>query len=381
MKPAPFQLRPIIVSMNPDEWSNNELSLVQRVMAQAKSLSVALPVVVDYALVMKGKPRTLVTPSDGKRRFEHKWFFENITTPVLNIPGNFNMIVWHITDKMRLDAGVTEFNGGYWRDDNSYLECWVCADGDEMPPKSRTQTVYDPLRERRVTITDRVRILLHEGGHAVEHFSGRVEELAKRLGIPNTESLTHYFDYELKDIGRIYLESSFEKWSLLNYMSEILTQLVALLKIKVDMEKELEKPVPPIVTPKKPNIEAWAKAIQEFEGYVKPGERYSDGTVAPNGSLSYRNNNPGNLRWSPFQAGTRNNFSFFDTYEIGWKALIHQLTIAADGRSSAYHPNMTLLEFFEKYAPSSDNNFPATYAKFVAKQMGVGVDTVIKTLI
>ena len=81
-------------------------------------------------------------------------------------------------------------------------------------------------------------------------------------------------------------------------------------------------------------------------------------------------NNPGALRWSPFQSGTKNNFAVFLTYEDGWKALIHQLTIAANGKSKWYKPTMKVLDFCKLYAPSSDNNNPENYAKFINDYCG-----------
>ena len=44
---------------------------------------------------------------------------------------------------------------------------------------------------------------------------------------------------------------------------------------------------------------------------------------------------------------------------------------AAEGKMKSYKPTMTLLQFFSTYAPSSDNNDPAIYAKAVAKKLGV----------
>lgn len=80
------------------------------------------------------------------------------------------------------------------------------------------------------------------------------------------------------------------------------------------------------------------------------------------------------------QDGQRGGFSYFSSYEEGFNALVHQLKIAIDGRSKVYKPTMTLLDFFNVYAPSSDGNFPRSYATFVAKRLGVTVDTVISTL-
>lgn len=94
-----------------------------------------------------------------------------------------------------------------------------------------------------------------------------------------------------------------------------------------------------------------AKAIEKFEGNIF-------------------GNNPGNLRWSPFQSGTKNGFAVFLDYEIGWKALIHQLTIAANGKSKWYKPTMKVLDFCKLYAPIHDNNNPENYAKFIIQCCG-----------
>lgn len=118
----------------------------------------------------------------------------------------------------------------------------------------------------------------------------------------------------------------------------------------------------------KSRLTQWALAIKRFEGWY-PGSR------------SYRNNNPGNLRYSPMQDGTDGGFAWFRTYDKGWNALLHQLRIAATGKSLVYRPHMTLLQFFQKYAPSSDGNHPQTYAKAVARELGVPVTTQIKELL
>lgn len=112
-----------------------------------------------------------------------------------------------------------------------------------------------------------------------------------------------------------------------------------------------------------------AKAIQEFEGWF-PGSR------------SFRNNNPGNLRWSPFMTGTDSgNFAIFSSFDDGWKALVHQITIAKTGKSNYYKPTMSLKDFFTVYAPSSDNNHPERYATFVAQKLKVGIDYKIGDLV
>lgn len=114
-------------------------------------------------------------------------------------------------------------------------------------------------------------------------------------------------------------------------------------------------------------LEDLAQAIKEYEGYYL-------------NSVSARNNNPGNLRYSPYQVGVRDGFAYFTTYNDGWEALLHQLTIAADGRSNVYDPEMNLYEFFNVYAPSFENS-PNLYASTVIKQLGVTHETQLKEFI
>lgn len=120
--------------------------------------------------------------------------------------------------------------------------------------------------------------------------------------------------------------------------------------------------------PKRNFIIAWANAIQSFEGWYV-------------GSRSYRNNNPGNLRYSSLQIGMDGGFAFFKDYDTGFLALRTLLINAATGKSTIYNPNMTLLDFYNKYAPSSDGNYPHAYAAYVAKKMDVGMDEKIGTFV
>ena len=126
-------------------------------------------------------------------------------------------------------------------------------------------------------------------------------------------------------------------------------------------------------------IEKMAEAIKEHEGYFVPGQ-YEE---YPEGSLSFRNNNPGNLRFAAqYGAHSGNNgFAVFDTYQDGWRALIHQIEIAASGRSKVYAPEMTLYQFFSVYAPASDRNNSRLYAEKVAHHMEVSPLFVIKDLL
>jgi hypothetical protein len=121
-------------------------------------------------------------------------------------------------------------------------------------------------------------------------------------------------------------------------------------------------------------VSLWANAIKTHEGYY-PGSR------------SYRNNNPGNLKYRPYTAmlgatgADKDNFCIFKSYSAGFNALCQLLKDAATGKLKDYNPDMTLFQFYNTYAPASDNNDPNSYALFISQKLGVPPTTPIKTLI
>lgn len=155
-----------------------------------------------------------------------------------------------------------------------------------------------------------------------------------------------------------------------NILLQIVDKLLQLIGLYKPTPVPIIAPVAPqpVVVPPQPIIEPrgsllleWATAIRDYEG--KPGD------------MSYRNNNPGNLR------SVKGPFIKFKTWEAGWAALLDYLTRAATGKHRAYKPDFTLLQFFKVYAPSADNNDPNKYASHVAKRLGVPVTEKIKNLI
>ncbi len=110
-------------------------------------------------------------------------------------------------------------------------------------------------------------------------------------------------------------------------------------------------------------LETFCLAIRDFEG-------------GPH-DLNYKNNNPGNCRCSSVgylpKYGTVvcvGGFARFETYALGWdylKNLVHHRV--------SLHPTWTFLDFFNNYAPSSDNNNPHNYAAAVAKRCSRPVDS------
>lgn len=110
-------------------------------------------------------------------------------------------------------------------------------------------------------------------------------------------------------------------------------------------------------------VSGLAAAIQQMEGWFP-------------GSLSYRNNNPGNLRPGSLAVGavgSSGGYAVFPDYATGYAALTGLI------QSPGYW-NLTLTQFFAKYAPSADNNNPAAYAASVANMLGVDPNTPISQL-
>lgn len=354
----PFEWKAVVVSTElADDVMYDQLLFVDSVWRTMQNV-VVKPTVVRSLSQQYVKPKVFLD-LEGKVRIDHNWFYTNITQRY--VTEGYNLIIYHMSKEQRDALGLDpNVNGTYWRDRNNYMECWIAGRTGELPGRDRTRKVDGK------DISEFVRLMLHEGGHAALHFSGRNEELTTKYG----GDPVHYMDYGDRNVAKIYSEVSFEKWSLQAYILALATQLLALVKKSKETKPNYSK------------LTKWAEAIKEFEGWAAPGDKIrGTGGVSFRGSRSYRQNNPGNLRWSIYEADNVDNFSVFKTYEDGWKALLHQLTIAATGKSSVYRPTMTLLEFFQKYAPSEDNNHPETYAKYVANYIGVTPQTLIKDLI
>ena len=226
-----------------------------------------------------------------------------------------------------------------------------------------------PALDNLDPVDDYYRVLSHEIIHAFHR-------ILWSLGV-NTKDDMDLYDYEfiidaptgnrLRNLDRIspYWPTLWKEplmRTILKLLSSLIPQLGDLIKKIEDAHKvEFEKP--------RNRIEEWADATEEYEGFF-PGSR------------SFRNHNPGNIKASPFtNKYDPDGFCIFPSYDIGRKALIHQLTIACDGRSKVYKPEDTLFDFYRKYAPAFDNNEPNSYAEFVAKKIGVKPIVQIKTLL
>ena len=127
-------------------------------------------------------------------------------------------------------------------------------------------------------------------------------------------------------------------------------------------------------------LDKFCLSIRDYEG-------------AP-GDANYLNNNPGDCRYNSdgylvkYEPVTESHagFAVFPSYDIGWMYLENMISQRIEN-----HPNWTILDFFQGvlvngeyaggYAPSADKNNPFAYAVFVAKRVGVDVNTLIKTIL
>jgi hypothetical protein len=139
-------------------------------------------------------------------------------------------------------------------------------------------------------------------------------------------------------------------------------------------------PISPVVTPtvapapsvpSTATLTAFCTAIRNYEG--KPGDR------------NYRNNNPGNCRYSsqgylPMYLPVlkdKDGFAVFKDYATGFLYLKNLVR-----EKISKNPDQTLLAFMEVYAPTSDGNDPVAYAANLGKNIGVDYKTfLMKNLI
>lgn len=131
-----------------------------------------------------------------------------------------------------------------------------------------------------------------------------------------------------------------------------------------------------------PQLQTLAQLIQTQEVYATPGQTIN-GTTYPNGSVSYQNNNPGNLVYAGQAGATQgpNDFAVFPTYDAGLQALYNQLGLYASGACGACGGQpLTIQQMANIYAPASQpGNDPTAYANNMAAALGVSPDTLLSS--
>lgn len=124
-------------------------------------------------------------------------------------------------------------------------------------------------------------------------------------------------------------------------------------------------------------LERLVYAIAEREGWILPQE-----SPEKNGSVSYRNHNPGNLRSSPFQVGRAGGFAVFKTDSDGFNALKWDITQKAKGNTvTKLTGESTLRELIFVYAPPTDGNDSEKYLRDIVKMTGIEETEKLKDII
>jgi len=159
--------------------------------------------------------------------------------------------------------------------------------------------------------------------------------------------------------------------SLIQRILNLMSSLLGLLKEETPKPPVQPSPTPVLTQPEQPRpyLKDFALAIQTYEGWFPPSAKY------PNGSNSWRNKNPGNIK------GTDGKFLKFETSEKGMKYLCEYIKRVQKNEHKAYPKDCTIKQFFLIYAPADDNNHPIVYGVWVAARLKVFPDFLIKNLI
>lgn len=127
-----------------------------------------------------------------------------------------------------------------------------------------------------------------------------------------------------------------------------------------------------------PRLEQLARAMAQFEGW-KPGGS-SDG-LHSNGTVAYRNHNPGNLRASIFALGERDEFAFFYNDATGFFAMLYDLMMKCQGKTvTNLTPDSTIAELIGVYSASSGDELE-NYISHVERMTNFSRSTAIGTLL
>jgi hypothetical protein len=109
-------------------------------------------------------------------------------------------------------------------------------------------------------------------------------------------------------------------------------------------------------------------AMAEHEGWSFTGSGAGNST-AP--TIAFRNNNPGNLRSSPFMLGQSGGFAVFVDDNVGVFAHLFDLWSKCTGKTTTgLGPKNTLADLIAKYAPPTENN-TERYIQAVEKYLDI----------
>jgi len=122
----------------------------------------------------------------------------------------------------------------------------------------------------------------------------------------------------------------------------------------------------------------FANAIALYEGWAPLHH-----PLAKDGgpTIAYRNHNPGNLRYSIFQVGTRFNFSVFQNDSVGFFAMCYDIMYKAQNKSRYIDANKDTIKDFIRVWSNTKGIALEKYVKFVCDRTGFFPQMLVKDLL
>lgn len=279
-----------------------------------------------------------------------------------------------------------------WLLDKAFAHEWVFTPDDKFTPAEKRARLKEALTKGTVAVSVKAWRTNSEGlytkqisGEADTHWTGLM-----RYDDDNGICGDSYPPFEKKLIenyafewAKVYYINPLAIHSL-NILEQILASIAKIIPILAVLvqRKVAEREIPIVqidateppkaeMPEQKSKIEIWASAIEKEEGFA-PKTR------------SWRNNNPGNIKFSPLiqKLGATHQdpdgFAVFPSYAAGREALCDFLTLACENMLVPYKNARTLKQFTQVYAHPPANH---PYAENVAKKLKVDVEIDISKLL
>lgn len=113
-------------------------------------------------------------------------------------------------------------------------------------------------------------------------------------------------------------------------------------------------------------LDAIATGIMTFEGPFRPKNK------------NFMNCNPGNIRSPLWKVKDTGGYDIYPDVVWGYEALLDDLSGKFTGKNShGLGPQSTLGQLFQIYAPTADQNDPASYASFIATWLTMSLGKLI----
>jgi hypothetical protein len=255
--------------------------------------------------------------------------------------------------------------GQRWYDQWDFNHEWVFTTGT---PQQKREKLKDAITKGTVCISVTAWFFDSEKGYYIKPADTTDNHWCQLVKIEDGKYIIFdSYDGYLKDLDPLfdfaiakiyYLTPAAPKIAIfaqiLNFIGQILhidTLLIQKPPIVVNPPQQLPVVTPSYPSPTQPSrIAPWASVIRTQEGWT-PGSR------------SFRNNNPGNLKYTPYThslgatAHDADNFCIFPNADHGFSALMQFLTDACKGNLKSYSPDMTLDAFTTTYANPPSKNY------------------------